>query len=328
MWASSVSEAPKSAAFASFGNLRGYRDFLKLEAQRPTPKSACGRKRTSTAEYEYIGTLISRESFDTVTKECPIPPLQARDVSAQKKTREAETLAGLQKAAKGKYKEQFSFARLSDAIASSERKWSHFQDMPSALPPQALRLPSELAAEMRSRGLRGPHGQRLLSPESAESRRVEAAVAKEFADVTEGPPPRLKRRFFANAEDFGFKTGKEVGQMPAEARVLTDSEFQKQPVYPGCFVITRAALKSHWSKSSSTLHNVDFWLWRVSKVHAPGTKLSKHSMPCAQYTYEAHLYRPRKTQVAHGRQSLISPAHSSCELMERKPNTNGHNSNV
>ena len=68
VWASSVSEAPKSAAFASFGNLRGYRDFLKLEAQRPTPKSACGRKRTSTAEYEYIGTLISRESFDSVTR--------------------------------------------------------------------------------------------------------------------------------------------------------------------------------------------------------------------------------------------------------------------
>ena len=286
------------AAFASFGNLSGYRDFLmKLEpgSTKANPKVGLWAKAyMSTAEYEYIGTLISRESFDTVTKECPIPPLQARDVSAQKKTREAETLAGLQKAAKGKYKEQFSFARLSDAIASSERNWSHFQEMPSALPPQVLQLPSELAAEMRSRGLRGPHGQRLLSPESAESRRVEAAVAKEFADVTEGPPPRLKRRFFANAEVFGFKTGKEVGQMPAEARVLTDSEFRKQPVYPGCFVITRAALKSHWSKSSSTLHNVDFWLWRVSKVHAPGTKLSKHSMPCAQYTYEAHLYRPRK----------------------------------
>ena len=122
MWASSVSEAPNSAAFASFGNLRGYRDFLKLEAQRPTPKSACGRKRTSTAEYEYIGTLISRESFDSVTR---VETYRLRKrIGKRRRWRVCGRLNGPYN------KEQFSWARLFDAIASCERKWSYFEDMP------------------------------------------------------------------------------------------------------------------------------------------------------------------------------------------------------
>ena len=287
------------AAFSSFGTLRGYRDFqMKLESGSTdaSPKVGLWAKAyMSTAEYEYIGTLITRESLDNVTRDHPVPPIQGRDVSTQKTARETNTVAGLRKAARGPYKEQFSLARLSDAIASCERNWSHFKDMPSALPLQALWLPSELAAEMRKRGLRGPKRSPVSSASAESTWSTEAAAAEELADIDpHAPPPPLQRRFHASAETFGFKKGKKVGSKPPEGKVLSDSEFKSQRVYPGSFVITRAAPNSHWSKSSPTLQDVAYWLWRVTKVQAPGTQLTEHSKPCAGFTYEAHLYRPTK----------------------------------
>ena len=145
--------ALQHAAFSSFGTLRGYRDFqMKLESGSTGVNPKVGlwaNAYMSTAEYTCVGTLITRESLGNVTRNRPVPPIQGRDVSTQKTTRETNALAGLRKAANGPYREQSSLGRLSDAIAACERNWSHFKNMPSALPPQALWLPSELAAEMR-----------------------------------------------------------------------------------------------------------------------------------------------------------------------------------
>ena len=84
------------------------------------------------------------ESYKAVTRNMP-PPMQSRDVSASKTSRETDVAKHLRSVSKGPFAEQFSEERLSDAIAMCDRNWDHFKQSSGELPAWALRLPQELA---------------------------------------------------------------------------------------------------------------------------------------------------------------------------------------
>ena len=70
----------------------------------------------TTVDYTYLGTLMSRQSLDSVVA-AKLPPAQARDVSGQKSTREAKVIQKLEAATRGPYQKQFSAERMADALA-------------------------------------------------------------------------------------------------------------------------------------------------------------------------------------------------------------------
>ena len=107
----------------------------------------------TTENNTYLGTLISRKSFGSVTKNRP-PPQQCRDVSSQKTIREATVLERRQSVGRGKYADQFTPERLAGAIAISERNWQHFSDSAGALAPGMQLLPHEFAAKMSVQSVR------------------------------------------------------------------------------------------------------------------------------------------------------------------------------
>ena len=57
-----------------------------------------------------------------------------------------------------------------------------------------------------------------------------------------------------------------------------------------CFVITRPAISSPWTKASPKLMHSDFWLWHIVKVYEPGSLLPGFTKAAETYTYEGHLY--------------------------------------
>ena len=131
-------------SFASFSSFQGYRDFLvQLETGSTSENLRVGlwAKAYMTSEkYEYLGTLITKQSFDTVTKG-QLPGLQARDVSECKTTREETCIKGLQRVSNGKYAKQFPPERVADGIAMCEHKWERFSNSWGALVPSLQMLP-------------------------------------------------------------------------------------------------------------------------------------------------------------------------------------------
>ena len=99
---------------------------------------------TTSPTYEYLGTIMTLESYKAVTRNMP-PPMQSRAVSAGKTTQETEVAGHLRSINKRPFAERFSEGRLSDAIAMCDRIWDHFKQSSGELPAWALRLPHELA---------------------------------------------------------------------------------------------------------------------------------------------------------------------------------------
>ena len=92
-------------------------------------------------EYEYLGTLLTKESFESVTRGRD-SPMQARDVAECKTTREEKCKKGLVKVSTGPYVAQSPPERVADGIAMCERRWGHFSSSKGALTPQLQRLPA------------------------------------------------------------------------------------------------------------------------------------------------------------------------------------------
>ncbi len=169
-----------------------------------------------------------------------------------------------------------------------------FQDSSGALAPELQLMPSELAVLMRMRGVRGRQSESSWSSLSKVFMEA-AAGAAELSDLDpSAPPPPPEVKYHASADLFKFKKGPRVKVKKPEGKVLSDIEFQGQEVYPGSFVVTRAAPSSHWGLSSKKIKDLPFWTWRVTKVHPKGKVLPGHTKPCADFTYEAHLFRPAK----------------------------------
>ncbi len=108
----------------------------------------------TTMNYTFLGTLITKSSFDSVTHDT-LPQAQARGVSKQKTKREVTVLKKLAAATKRPYNEQFAENRLADAIAICQHEWSNFNTSGGRLQADRRWLPSELAAQMKRDGLRG-----------------------------------------------------------------------------------------------------------------------------------------------------------------------------
>ena len=118
----------------------------------------------TTADYMFLGTLITEESFASETQGRP-PKQQPRGVSAQKTKRESAVLHKLEAAVNGPFKQQFSNHRLADAIAMCKRDWSHFDTSVGRLHASRRWLPGELAARMKQDGLRGLRSAQAQQPQ-------------------------------------------------------------------------------------------------------------------------------------------------------------------
>ena len=310
--------ALKHAAFASFSSLRGYRDFmvqLESNSTEENPRVGLWAKAYMTSpSYEYLGTLITKESFDTVTKGLE-PPLQSREVSVQKTTREAEVSTELQKVCKGTFAKQFTPERLADAIAMSERNWSHFSSSKGELPAWARVLPHHLGVELQRQGLRHSRPQPksmmssesmgslvspklMMSPDYAQEER-EARLLDTIEPQVQ--PRALKIRSHGAADIYGFQQGQRLTSMVSSARGPSDEDFAKRLVMVGSFVLTRTASSSHWAKASAKLRELDYWMWHIVKLFEPGESLPGFTKTEVVHTCEAHLYQPVDKQGVQGR---------------------------
>ena len=227
----------------------------------------------------------------------------------------------LQSVLRGRFKSQYLPDRLADAIAICNRDWSHFRDGSSELRPHQKWLPSELAADMRRRGLRGPARQParssrqsstsppLPSPPSLPSssstqplpamqtaeaqREQEAADALQALEPTELPPP-LARKEHVAADVYGWKKGSRVVSWNLRPGKVPQEVFESRRVVPGGFVMTRPASHSSWARSNESLQGATVWIWRVLRVKLPGQHVAGFSGPQTTHVYQAHLYRPAR----------------------------------
>ena len=81
---------------------------------------------------------------------------------------------------------------------------------------------------------------------------------------------------------------------PQQSIAPTDQEFAARPVTPGCFVVTRPALSSHWARAAPKLSKVDYWMWQVSAVYLPGEMLPGTTTTLDEHIYVAHMFQPKK----------------------------------
>ena len=291
-----------NAAFSSFSALQGYRDFLVQEEAGSTPTNPrvglWAKAYMTSKKYEYLGTLITKQSFDVVTQGQP-PRMQARVVAECKTSREANCIKSLHVVSTGKYAKQFPPERVADGIAMCERRWEHFRDSRGALAPSLQWLPDELAAELRRRGLRHERGDVNEVPE-VNAEREESAL---FLTAPENaPPPVLRRYQHAGEQAYGFRQGERTERGYFQSRVApTDEEFRARKIHPGCFVIARPAVSSHWAKSSPKLRSLNFWLWQVAAVHPPESSLPSTTKKSESWTYEGHLFHPSDDTKERGR---------------------------
>ena len=252
----------------------------------------CKQAYMTTDQYTFLGTLLTRKSVETVTRG-GTPKVQSRAVSEQKTVREAKVIEKLTAAMKGQYRQQFSAARLSDALAMCKRDWAYFECRGGNLGPHSRLLPAELAARMRADG-------RPIEVEAAmQAEQVEASA---FLDPAVNAVPAVQRRAHMGQDIFGFVPGPQVPLKKAVAgRALTFEAFSKRPVTPGSFVITRPAPHGPWAKSKPELAELDLWMWSIREVIPPNAPVPGFKKPAASFVYEAHLYHPVRTDGIKGK---------------------------
>ncbi len=241
-------------------------------------------------EYAFLGTLLTRESFESVTRNRS-PPLQARSVSMQKSAREASVTKKLLAATRGPFREQFSEERLSDALAMCDRNWDHFRHSDGKLQPYQRWLPQQLGEQIREdrRRLQDEQSQRSLQQEPSRGARSSAAALLD--DVVDRVPAAQQKRHTGHSV-FGFAAGVPVKR--AVERGLTVEQFKKRPVTPGSFVVTRPAPSGPWTKSQPQIAKLDYWMWHVLRVILPGETVPGFKKPAASHVYEARLFQPKK----------------------------------
>ena len=245
----------------------------------------------TTMNYTFLGTLITENSFDSVTRD-KLPQAQARGVSKQKTKREVTVLKKLVAATKGPYNEQFSENRLADAIAICKHEWSHFSTSAGRLNPDRRWLPSQMKQDGR-RGLQSPHSQLSALAQAARS---DAAILLD--DVEESVPNVVQRCHFGR-KLYGLSAGVPVKKVVAQ-KILTLDEFKKRPVTLGSFVITRTAPSGKWDKKNPKLAELAFWMWHVIRVIRPGEAIPGKNKLAETFVYDAHLHQPKKGRTGSG----------------------------
>ena len=286
----SRNHALANAAFASYPGLCKFRDFkLELEegSTEANPRVGLWAKVYMTSPtYEYLGTIMTLESYKAVTRNMP-PPLQARVVSDSKNTREDKVVQKLRSVSRGLFAEQFPESRLSDAIAMCERRWDHFKESGGELSASALRLPHELAeVVLRKRSSE-------LSPLSEQSQSQDANALLDQSASTF--PSGVQQKHHAASELYGFRRGRNVTAAPErQSQAPSNEAFAARLITPGSFVLTRPAPSSHWARTAPKLSKIDYWVWQVSSVHLPGEVLPGSDTPLDEHIYVAQLFQPKR----------------------------------
>ena len=130
-------QALTMGAFVAFGKFQNYRDFmveLIAGSTEGNPTVGLWAKPYMTSEkYEYLGTLLTRNSFDSVTKGKK-PVLQTREVSDTKLENEKRTMKQLDAVLRSEFSAQFK-GKLSDAYAICKRDWDYFKNSSGELTP-------------------------------------------------------------------------------------------------------------------------------------------------------------------------------------------------
>ena len=169
--------------------------------------------------YEYVGKLITKQSFDTVTQG-QLPKLQARAVSECKTTREEKCMKSLHQVSNGKYAKQFPPERVADGIAMCERRWEHFSNSKGALAPSLQWLPHELATELLRLKLRtGMHDVHAVPEVHAEQQEA----ARLMTLPVDAPSPAQHKHQHAGEQFYEFKQGDRTEKGYLNTRAPTDA---------------------------------------------------------------------------------------------------------
>ena len=184
-------------------------------------------------------------------------------------------------------------------MALLDHRWEHFVDSKGATPPERLRLPTELAEIMRSRGLRRPAGH---SPgQAAEMANASASFSVEDLPMDLQPPraPKpLVQRSHIGARKFGVRRGVGVvlkaryGPAPVSA-----AEFEARPIAVDAYVVTPGALRSPLATAIPRLAQEKFWVWKVLRIIPAGSPLPSNSLghgTAKVDVYEAQVHAPAR----------------------------------
>ena len=161
-------------AFVAYNRISDYHDFvLQLEPTATTSNRRVGlwAKRYMSdpdSDLQYLGTMTTRELFDTVVGD-RLPGFLPETARNQKLEVETKAKKEFNKVAHGPFKDQFSTQRLADAMALCDRCWGHFAAADGQMPADGSRqwLPRQLGAALRECGKRArsirlaresPHG--------------------------------------------------------------------------------------------------------------------------------------------------------------------------
>jgi len=250
------------------------------------------------------------------------PPLSPESGMDAKTSRERDIKKAFARVSRGQYKAQFTPERMADATALVERRWDHFSSGSGMLPSHGRYqwLPRQLGADMLRRKLRT--GLSDDTPLSALRRPSvsHASCASHVSHVSHGSgespmpsgmarpsdkaaaPPTQRRHL--HAASYQLLRGRGVEEVVRQAAPKTTAELKALPMLAGTFVVTAAASSSPLGRASEILGKIPYWLWRVLRIHRPGSALCREKKKADQHLYECHLHGPA---IAKARVSMCVP---------------------
>ena len=287
--------ALSKGAFVCYDQLSAYHDFvIRKDGDASVGLWAKEYMSDPDSKLIYVGTLINRE-LATVVIGGKEPPLAKESQKAQKVDHDSQNLKDLLRVSKGSYREQFSEARLADAIAMCRRDWAHFDGRPGSLPAHRRLLPDQLGASLRSAGKRGSLGQHRW-PQTLQWPDGDPRGSSGTALLGERPPPRPPRQHVHIRGDMcGVLRGSSVpliARYGAQPRDIDD--LLQRPPGLGGFVCTRSFQSTAMARGSEALQSASYWVWRVLRIYQTGDEFDGpvNGKSHAQSTcFEAHLYR-------------------------------------
>lgn len=288
-------EAMSRAAFVCYDKLSGFHDFL-IRKDKNGSVGLWGKQYMSDPDsaMQFIGTLTDRQLVRDVVGS-RVPPAAPESDASQKCDVDKGFLSKLKGLTTGKFKDQFSAARMSDAVAICSRNWDHFKDLPHSLPPHRRLLPSELAMKLRQarkRAADGPHvwpsrpqylhGDPRERSELSEACREKVVLPRQLTHLR-CPGHRLLR-------GDAIALIARYGQQPK-----TVAELLARPAGLGAFVSTRAFKSKPLTEAWPSLGDARHWIWRILRIYEPGDEFDQPvggKSVAETRCYQAHLYRP------------------------------------
>jgi len=290
--------ALSNGSLVNFDRLTSYHDFvIRRDGDNSVGLWAKEYMSDPDDKLFYLGTLINRKLADPVIggKE---PPAASSSTMPQKVEHDGDTLKKLTAVTKGTYKEQFSAARLADALAICRRDWAHFDGRPCSLPAHRRYLPHQLAAILRSAGKRDPAGQHKW-PQAPEiwAARPGDPRGSDVSFLGKRLQPRPPRQWVHNRADMcDIQRGSSVPLISrAGAQPRSEEELVRRQPGMGTFVCTKSYSSTALAQNSDELQRSSYWVWRILRIYQIGDKFESpvHGKTSAsEMCYEGHLYCP------------------------------------